>query len=115
MYPPVPEKLDDLFQLGFKDTEDWLRKHRHRLKAPQPIRNGTQHAADQAASETKSQQASHVQGSMFGQFACQAPSCDESLKEVAVGRLIKLSKQSRDLSCRSTPAWCKQPTYSIHD
>lgn len=26
-YPPEPEKLDELFELGYKDTFDWLREN----------------------------------------------------------------------------------------
>ena len=109
MYPPVPEKLEDLFQLGFKDTENWLKEHRHRLRVPQPMHNGTQHGAHQA---------SKVPGSMFGQFACQAPSCDESLKEVAVGKLIKMLKQSRHSRAatymRNARSLCKAYMIVVH-
>ena len=101
-YPPPGEKLDDLFKLGFTDTLNWLKENRHKLRANDPPSDGTMHHATngmngkhQTESDTESEEpVEDVERSIFSQVACQAPSCDETLKEAVVGKASQDSMQN---------------------
>lgn len=106
-YPPTPDKLDMLFALGFTDTLTWL-KDNDKLTDEQ-LADLVQH--DQMNGHTNGHANSHANGGVDGQAvsdaeseasvdeqkslwrqvvsqtACEAPSCDESLKEAVVGKL----------------------------
>ena len=112
-YPPPEEKLDMLFKLGFTDTLKWLKENRHKLRVNDPPSDGTVYHAPngmngkhqtesdteserhQAASDTESEEpVEDVERSIFSQVACQAPSCDETLKEAVVGKPSQAAMQN---------------------
>ncbi|KAL0051560.1 hypothetical protein WJX82_009808 [Trebouxia sp. C0006] len=77
-YPPTPDKLDMLFALGFTDTLTWL-KDNDKLTEEQ-LADLVQPESEASVDEEKS-----LWRQVVSQTACEAPSCDESLKEAVVG------------------------------
>lgn len=104
-YPPTPDKLEMLFALGFTDTLTWL-KDNDKLTEEQladlvqpgqmnGLANGHAHghangrvngqAVSDAESEASVDEEKSLWRQVVSQTACEAPSCDESLKEAVVG------------------------------
>ncbi len=94
-YPPKPEKLDELFELGFKDTLNWLIENNKLSEQLVPNGSPNGHAvanghAAQAVSDAESEESMDEEKPLWRQLvaqtACAAPSCDESLKEAVAGK-----------------------------
>lgn len=101
-YPPEPHKLDELFKLGYTDTMNWLMEKNKLSNQLVPngdangdaVSNGSTnglangHVA-QSASDTDSEEPMDQKPlwrQIVAQTACEAPSCDESLKEAVSGK-----------------------------
>lgn len=86
-YPPPPEQLQDLFELGYKDTMTWLRDNGKLAPGDAKGQNGDTAQAAPATAQEGFLKAKH--GHSFShrvaQAAMEAPSCDESLKEAVAG------------------------------
>lgn len=88
-YPPAPEQLQDLFELGYKDTMTWLRDNGKLAPGDASGLSGNTAQAAPGTAQDGLLKAKH--GHSFShhvaQAAMEAPSCDESLKEAVAGEL----------------------------
>lgn len=83
-YPPAPEKLQDLFELGYNDTMTWLRDNGKLAPGDASGQNGHAAPAHGGFAKTFSRRGF---GPAVAQAAMEAPSCDESLKDAVAGEL----------------------------
>lgn len=116
-YPPEPARLDELFELGYKDTYNWLRENnkidpsgvpagsqassqtdsprgsQSESQSGSPNKGRSPHAGDRFfGSDADSTDASHAETEppLWRKLSCEAPSCDETLKEAVVGKLFMI-------------------------
>ena len=119
-YPPEPARLDELFELGYKDTYNWLRENNKIDPSGVPADSQGSSQSMPSGSQTDSPRGSqsesqggspnkgrspHAGDRFFGsdadstdaeteplwrKLSCEAPSCDETLKEAVVGKLFKI-------------------------
>lgn len=78
-YPPEPNRLQDLFELGYQDTMTWLRDNG---KLTPGDANSSVGSPTAGSAQTNGRQGF---GHAVAQAAMEAPSCDQSLKEAVVG------------------------------
>lgn len=119
-YPPEPHRLDELFELGYRDTLAWLKENKKidpsgmpagSQSSNQSVPSGSQ--SDSPRGSRSDSQSSSPGGKSQGEgdnffynsdaesaeeqpakaeplwrkISCEAPSCDETLKEAVVGKL----------------------------
>lgn len=122
-YPPEPARLDELFELGYKDTYNWLRENnkidpsgvpagsqgssqsmpsgsqtdsprgsQSESQSGSPNKGRSPHAEDRFfGSDADSTDASHAETEpLWRKLSCEAPSCDETLREAVAGKLFKI-------------------------
>ena len=82
-FPPAPHKLQELFELGYKDTLNWLKDNGKLTPGLLP---------DGALMDKQNVTIPAAQGNqpkwrnLVAQTAMDAPSCDESLKDAVAGK-----------------------------
>ena len=124
-YPPEPHRLDELFELGYRDTLAWLKENKKIDPSGMPVGSQSSNQGVPNGSQTDSPRGSQSDshsGSPGGRsqsagdkffyssdaesaegeptkaeplwrkISCEAPSCDETLKEAVVGKLISSKK-----------------------